>query len=73
MAHKNPFEIRAEMLKLAKDYMDAQYQLNIQLMNDLFEQNKVTVEDVKEAYEMYTMNDLIDKAKEMYTFVSKKD
>lgn len=73
MTNKNPFEIRAEMLQLAKDYMDQQYHLNIQLMNDLFEQNKATIEDVKAAYKMYSMEDLMEKAKEMYTFVSKKD
>ena len=71
--NKNPFEIRAEMLQLAKDYMDQQYHMNIQLMNDLFEQNKVQMEEVKAAYEMYSMEDLMEKAKEMYGFVSKKD
>lgn len=38
MAHKNPFEIRAEMLQMAKDYMDQQWTMNIQLANDLYEQ-----------------------------------
>ena len=73
MTHKNPFEIRAEMLQIAKDYRDAQHNLNVQLMNDLFEQNKVTVEEVKAAYKMYSMEELMEKAKEMYSFVSKKD
>jgi hypothetical protein len=71
--NKNPFEIRAEMLQLAKDYMDQQYHMNIQLMNDLFEQNKVQMEEVKAAYKMYSMYELMEKAKEMYSFVSKKD
>jgi len=73
MTNKNPFEIRAEMLGLAKDYMDQQYQMNIQLMNDLFEQGKKNMDDVEKAYEMYSMSDLMEKAKEMYSFVSKKD
>lgn len=71
--HKNPFELRAEILQLAKEYMDAQYQLNLQLMNDLFEQNQATVDEVKEAYKMYSMDELMDKAKEMYSFVNKKE
>ena len=71
--NKNPFEIRAEMLQLAKEYMDKQQEMNVQLMNDLFEQNKVQMEDVIAAYKMYSMEDLMAKAKEMYTFVSKKD
>lgn len=73
MANKNPFEIRAEMLKLAKDYMDAQHQLNVQFMNDAYEQGKKSLQDVQEAYKMYSMDDLMAKAKEMYSFVSTKD
>ena len=73
MSNKNPFEIRADMLKLAKDYMDAQHQLNVQLMNDLYEQGKKTYEEVQEAYKMYSMDDLMSKAKEMYSFVSTKE
>jgi hypothetical protein len=70
---KNPFEIRTEMLTLAKDYMDKQHELQIQLMNDMYEQGKKTYEEVQKAYEMYSMDDLMDKAKEMYGFVSNKD
>ena len=46
MSNKNPFEIRAEMLKLAKDYMDQQYSMNVQLMNDMYEQGKKNYEEV---------------------------
>lgn len=73
MTNKNPFEIRAEMLQLAKDYMDAQHQLNVQLVDDMYEQGKKTFEDVQEAYKMYSMDELMSKAKEMYSFVSTKD
>ena len=71
--NKNPFEISAEMLQLAKEYMDKQQEMNVQLMNDLFEQNKVQMEEVIAAYKMYSMEDLMSKAKETYAFVSKKD
>ncbi len=73
MTHKNPFEIRTEMLQMAKDYMDQQYHMNIQLANDLYEQGQKTAEEVKEAYQIYSTEDLMAKAKEMYSFVSKKD
>ena len=46
MTHKNPFEIRAEMLQMAKDYMDQQWSMNIQLANDLYEQGHKTAEEV---------------------------
>lgn len=72
MTNKNPFEIRADMLKLAKDYMDQQYSMNVQLMNDMYEQGKKNYEEVQEAYRMYSMDDLMKKAKEMYSFVSDK-
>ena len=45
MTHKNPFEIRAEMLHLAKDYMDTQQQMNIQFANDMYEQGKKNMQD----------------------------
>jgi len=70
---KNPFEIRAEMLQLAKEYMDQQYHMNILFAENMMNQGKKTVEDVKETYKMYSMDDLMEKAKEMYSFVSKKD
>lgn len=72
MSNKNPFEIRAEMLQLAKEYMDQQYHMNIQFAENMMEQGKKTIEDVKSSYEMYSMDDLMEKANEMYSFVSKK-
>jgi len=71
--NKNPFEIRAEMLQLAKDYMDQQYSMNIQFAEKLMEQNKLTADHFKDAYKMYSMDELMEKAKELYGFVSKKD
>jgi hypothetical protein len=70
---KNPFEIRAEMLHLAKEYMDQQYHMNIQFAEQMMEQGKKSVEDLKESYNMYSMDDLMQKAKEMYSFVSTKE
>jgi len=73
MTNKNPFEIRAEMLQLAKEYMDQQYHMNVQFAESMMEQGKKSIEDIKESYEMYSMDDLMSKAKEMYAFASKKD
>ena len=73
MSNKNPFEIRADMLKLAKDYMDSQYHMNVQLMNDMYEQGNKTYEEVQDAYKMFSMEELMVKAKELYSFVSNKD
>jgi hypothetical protein len=73
MSNKNPFEIRAEMVQLAKEYMDKQWEANMDLMNNMYDQGKATVEQVQEAYKPYTVEDMMKKAQEMYSFVSKKD
>ena len=77
MANKNPFEIRADMLQLAKDYMDQQYHMNIQFYENMVVEGKKAREEIKdkleEAYKMYTTEELMTKAKEMYSFVSTKD
>jgi len=71
--NKNPFEIRAEMLQLAKEYMDKQQEMNIQLMSDLVDQGKKSANELKDAYKMYSIEELMEKAKEMYGFVTNKD
>lgn len=77
MANKNPFEIRADMLQLAKDYMDQQYHMNIQFYENMVVEGKKATKEIedelKEAYKMYTTEELMAKAKEMYSFVSTKD
>lgn len=70
---KSGFEIRAEMLQLAKEYMDQQYEMNIRFMTDMYKEGKRSLEEVQEAHKMYSMDDLMNKAKEMYSFVSTKD
>ena len=77
MSNKNPFEIRAEILNLAKEYMDQQYHMNIQFLENMIAEGKKAREDIeeqlKDAYKMYSMDELMAKAKEMYSFVSTKD
>lgn len=70
---KNPFEIRADMIQLAKEYMDKQQEMNVQFAKDMFEQGKMQMEQFQEACKMYSMEDMMTKAQEMYSFVSKKD
>ncbi len=78
MSNKNPFEIRAEMLQMAKDYMDRQYEINLSFAQQGFqmalESGKVAHTDWKSfAPKQYAMEDLMKKAQEFYGFVSKKD
>ena len=73
MSTKNPFEIRAEMLAMAKDYLDQAWHLNVDFTRQMVEQNKAGIEEMQKALTPYTMDELMDKAKELYSFVSKKD
>ena len=71
--NKNPFEIRLEMLQLAKDYMDNAWTMNMEFTRNMFEQGKKTAEEVETAMKPYSIEELMQKAQEMYSFVSKKD
>ena len=73
MSNKNPFEIRSEMLQLAKEYLDQQNQMNIKFAEEMVKAGKKSMEEMQSEYKMYSMEDLMEKAKEMYSFVSKKD
>ena len=73
MSNKNPFEIRAEMLAMAKDYMDQAWQMNVDFTNRLFEEGKKSAEDMQNALKPYSTEEMMEKAKEFYSFVSKKD
>jgi hypothetical protein len=72
MSNKNPFEIRSEMLQLAKEYMDQQTKMNVDFATKMFEAGEKTAEELKTAMTPYTMDELMEKAKEMYSFVSEK-
>ena len=72
MSNKNPFEIRSEMLILAKEYMDQQYHMNREFAEKMMEQGKMQMEEFQKVTEMYSIEDMMAKAKEMYSFVSDK-
>ena len=73
MSNKNPFEIRSEMLQLAKEYMDQQVNMNLQFAEEAMKEGKKTLEEAQLMCKMYSMDELMEKAEEMYSFVSKKD
>ena len=73
MSNKNPFEIRSEMLALAKDYMDQQVSMNMQFAEKAVEEGKKSLEEAQAMCQMYSIEELMEKAKEMYSFVAKKD
>jgi hypothetical protein len=73
----NPFEIRAEMLKMAQEYLDQQYKANLDLAVKTFDElaklGKVTVADWdKYIPKMYSFEEITQKANELYSFVKEK-
>jgi len=73
MSNKNPFEIRTEMLHMAKDYMDRQWEMNYMFTQQMFDQGKKTAEEMQAALKPYSTEEMMKKAAELYSFVSKKD
>jgi hypothetical protein len=77
MTTKNPFEIRTDILAMAKDYMDRQYEVNMSFASMAFEKmvetGKATQEEwQKYAPKQYDIAELTKKAEELYSFVTKK-
>ena len=73
MSNKNPFEIRTEMLSMAKDYMDRAWEMNYMFTQQMFDQGKKTTEEMQSALKPYSTEELMKKAAELYSFVTKKD
>jgi hypothetical protein len=85
MTNKNGFEIRLEVLKMAKEMMDQNYNDASNawwsMVNSYADSTNKTVEEfLKQSEEltkskpvMYTPADIMTKAQELYGFVAKKD
>jgi len=71
--NKNPFEIRGEILQLAKDYMDKQMQMNITFAEKMMEQGRIQTEQYVRAFQPYSFDDMMKAASDMYSFISTKD
>jgi Ethanolamine utilization protein EutJ (predicted chaperonin) len=78
MSTKTPFELRFDVLKMAKEMMDQQYDIAQQQFWTQLEQYKEASKDVNEVFEKYTPTmyqpaEIMAKAEELYKFVIKKD
>lgn len=77
LSNKTPFELRAEILEMAKDYLDRQHEFNVQFAQQCFnkalESGTLATRDwSKYVPPMYTVEDLTKKAQEMYSFICTK-
>ena len=74
---KNPYEVRLETLKMAKEMVDQQFNLQMDMMHRMIDQANDAGKDIKDAYEKYVPNmykpeHVIEKAQELYKYVSEK-
>jgi hypothetical protein len=70
----NPFEIRAEMLRMAQEYLRQQQEMNLEFAQQTFEQllkeGKKVAEDWQAyAPKMYSPEDIVKEANKLYGFV----
>ena len=81
MTNKNPYEIRLEILKMAKEMVDRQYEeasnaYTVALYNFAEKWNKDIPELLQQTAEMrpqfYSPQEIMDKAQELYRFVYEK-
>ena len=50
---KNPYEIRLETLRMAKEMLDRSFEMKYDLMREMIEQAKETNQPIKDAYDKY--------------------
>ena len=75
---KTPYEIRFDLLKMAKDLLDRQYEQSVaiawQALEKGMETNKTLYKDLeKYVPKMFTPEEIIEQAERLQGFVSKKD
>lgn len=76
MSAKTPFEIRLEVLQMAKEFLDKQAEIQLDFavasFAELVKFGKKTAEQWQEfAPVPYTIKELTDKANELYGFILK--
>ena len=74
---KNPYELRFDVLSMAKEMMDRQYDLAVDATHMAMEKFSNDTTDPKEFFKeyapkMYQPKEVLKTAEELYTFVSEK-
>lgn len=77
MTTKSPFEIRADLVKLAQDHLESSYQANLDFAQETFatmvKNGTETMGNMSKYMPKYFDTDaVLAKAKEFYSFVSTK-
>ena len=75
MSNKNPYEIRLETLKMAKEMLDQAYHTQMDLTYQTLEQWKEAGKDAQKFLseytpKMYQPEEVVSKAQELYKFIT---
>ena len=75
---KTPYEIRFDLLQMAKEMLDRQYDQSVQMawqaLEKSMETNKTLYKDVeKYVPKMFTPEEIVEQAERLQEFVNKKD
>lgn len=78
MSNKTPYEIRLEVLQMAKTHLDASFKAQCdfaaQMMAAMVAANKASVEELSALIpKAYSFDEVTKKAAELYAFILKKD
>jgi hypothetical protein len=73
----NPYQIRTDILQMAKEMLDKQYDMQMTVAHQAMDLYKENAEQALEAYKryvpkMYTPDEIKDQAEKLYEFVSEK-
>jgi hypothetical protein len=77
MSNKNPYELRFDVLAMAKELADRAYDQQQQVYWTMVEQAKENAEDLEKVIDKYTPKmyqpkEIMEKAEELYNFVKKQ-
>jgi hypothetical protein len=78
MSNKTPYEIRLEILEMAKDFLEKQQLAQTQFAQAAFEKTMELGKATSAEWEKYvpaqfSIDDILAKAAQLYSFVGKKD
>jgi hypothetical protein len=70
--NKNGYEIRAQLVELAKDYIEKQHASNVEYLTKAYQLGQIQQSAYLEAIKPYTLETIIAQANKMYDFVASK-
>jgi len=78
MSNKTPYEIRFDLLNMAKDMLDRQYEQSVTMAWQAFDKASETNQTLYKEYEkyipkMFTPEEIINQAERLQGFINKKD